>query len=320
MKYDLEGWGLVPEDDNFHAPNDDPWWTETAWYAWFVPERNLVGYFYPVFRPNKGVQSGGMIVYDHRAELPWELLVFEYDWHAAIPTGLDLRDAKLANGMSLRCLEPSRRFEIGYTSRDLEMSLNVEAAVRPLVTMAEPPFNKGHIDQLCRVTGEMVLLGERIAVDCIAMRDRSWGPREDGRQPTVGYAYGAQDPDNAFLAVAVADRSGIWRVTTGFLQRDGVWSKLASGVRSVERDADGRPEVIHVEAKDEAGRSLLAQGRVRSRQVFTAYPSMFCWNGLVEWGFDGAHGFGEDQDVWHPRRWRAFKAAGFRARPAPPPR
>lgn len=307
MDTDLEAWGLSPADDAFHLPNDDPWWTETAWFAWFVPERNLVGYFYPIFRPNKGIQAGGMIVYDDTAELPWELPVFDYDWHHAIPEDLDLRDARLDNGMRLRCLEPSKRFELAYEGRDLSLSLHAEGVVRPLVTMAEPPFNKGHIDQLCRVTGEMELFGESIPVDCIAMRDRSWGPRQDGRQPTVGYAYGAQDPENAFLAVAVADRSQRWMITTGFLQRDGLWSRLVSGERTVQRDDEGRPVNLHIEATDESGRALSAHGEVRSRQVFTSYPSMFCWNGLVDWRFDGARGFGEDQDVWHPRRWRRFK-------------
>ena len=46
-----------------------------------------------------------------------------------------------------------------------------------------------------------------------------------------------------------------------------------------------------------------------SRQVFTAYPSMFCWNSLVHWQLDGADAWGEDQDVWHPRKWRDFAAS-----------
>src|SRR6267142_6534282 len=76
----LEDWGLTPEDDTFHPRNDDPWWTETVWFAWFVPDRKLVGYFYPIFRPNLGVQAGGVIVYDSEAYLPWEIAILDYDW------------------------------------------------------------------------------------------------------------------------------------------------------------------------------------------------------------------------------------------------
>ncbi len=304
----LDDWGLTPDDDNFHPPTEDRWWTETAWFAWFVPERNLVGYFYPMFRPNIGVQAGGVIVYDDTAELPWELLFFQYDWHNEIPANLDLRDAQLTNGMTIKCLEPARKFQLGYEHKDLQLNFTVEAVTRPLVSAAKPPFNKGHIDQLCHVTGTMVLRGEQIAVDCIAMRDRSWGPRQDGHQPEVGYEYGCLDADNAFLAVAVSDKHGGYPVTTGFLIRNGVWSQLTEGTRSVERDAEGKPEVVHVHAFDQLGRQLVARGEVKSRQVFTAYPSMFCWNGLVEWQADGWTGWGEDQDCWHPRRWREYAA------------
>ena len=70
----MDDWGLVPEDDRFHPPEtDDPWWTETVWFAWNVPERNLLGYFYPAFRANIGVQFGGVLVVDDTATLPWEL-------------------------------------------------------------------------------------------------------------------------------------------------------------------------------------------------------------------------------------------------------
>lgn len=58
--------GLEPEDDAFHPRTDDRWWTETWWNAWFVPERKMIGYFYPVFRHNIGVQFGGVVVYDDR--------------------------------------------------------------------------------------------------------------------------------------------------------------------------------------------------------------------------------------------------------------
>jgi len=61
-----------------------------------------------------------------------------------------------------------------------------------------------------------------------------------------------------------------------------------------------------VEAIDERGRPLEALGTTVSRQVFTAYPDMFCWNSLARWDFDGTVGWGEDQDIWHPRKWRAY--------------
>lgn len=302
--------GLTPADDDFHPRDDDPWWTETVWFAWMVPERRLLGYFYPVFRPNLGIQAGGVLVFDPSGELPWELPVFDYHWHQQIPEGCDLRDATLGNGMRIRVVEPTRRWQLGFENRDLRLSLDVEGVIEPLVTRATPPFNKGHIDQICRVTGEMVMHGETIPVDCLAMRDRSWGPRQDGRQPQVGYSYAAQDERTAWLAVTVG--KGLdYTVTTGFNVVDGVWSRMASGTRTVERDREGRPERYVLSARDELGRTVDATGEMLSRQVFTAYPSMFCWNALVDWSGESGtgaafRGFGEDQDCWHPRKWRQF--------------
>jgi hypothetical protein len=299
-------WGITTDDDTFHPRTDDPWWTETVWFAWMVPERNLLGYFYPVFRPNLGVQFGGVLVFDHTAELPWELPVFAYDWHQTIPDGLDLRDAKLNNGMTIRCVEPTRVYELGYEHRDLTLELRYEALMQPLVSRGTPPFSvAGHIDQPGHVTGRMVLEGEEIAVDCYAMRDRAWGPRIDGRQPKVGYAYATASADSAFLAISVDRREGD-NVTTGYLMRDGTWSQLVGGTRAVERDGRGRPAVVTIDATDALGRSVQASGTALSRQVFTAYPSMFCWNSLLRWELDGVQCFGEDQDVWSPRRWREF--------------
>lgn len=309
-----DDWGLTTDDDNFHPADDNPWWTETMWFAWMVPERNILGYYYPMFRPNLGIQAGGVLVFDDTAELPWELPVFNYDWHQQIPAGLDLRDAKLNNGMTIKCVEANRSYELGYESRDLTLSLRVEGVTKPLVTKGTPPFNKGHIDQICHVTGQMVMNGENIAVDSYAMRDRSWGPREDGRQPQVGYSYATQDPDNAWLAVTIG-KGQEYNVSTGFNIRDGIWSQMVSGTREVDRDAQGRPSAYRLQATDALGRTVTATGTMMSRQVFTAYPSMFCWNALVDWSADGFRGYGEDQDCWHPRKWRQFLQAMKTSRP-----
>jgi hypothetical protein len=302
-------WGWTTEDDTFHPPTEDPWWTETVWFGWMVPERKLLGYFYPAFRPNLGVQFGGVIVFDDTAELPWELPVFHYDWHLKLPVGVDLRDAHLPNNMSILAVEPGRVYELGYDTEELQLELRYEALMRPMISRGTPPFSvAGHLDQPGHVTGRMVLHGEELSVDCFAMRDRSWGPRRDGRQPKVGYAYATASADSAFLSVSVDKRGDFDRVSTGFLMRQGTWARLAAGRRDVQRDSYGRPETITIEANDELGRSVHAVGHAVSRQVFTAYPSMFCWNSLVRWDYEGVVCWGEDQDVWGPRRWREYAA------------
>ena len=252
------------------------------------------------------MQFGGVLVVDDTAVLPWELPCFDWSWHLPLDEAPDLRDARVLNGLSLKCHEPGRVFQFGYETDDVAFDLTYEAAMRPLLTRKQPPFNhSNHIDQPGRVTGRMRLHGEEIDVDCFAMRDRMWGIRRDGPQPKVGYCHATASADHAFLSISV-DRKGHDGIIAGYLMRDGDWSKLASGTRAVERDRHGRPATIRIDGVDELGRTLAAVGTSMSRQVFTCYPSMFCWNSLVRWELDGATCFGEDQDIWRPKRWRQY--------------
>ena len=211
--------------------------------------------------------------------------------------------------MTLRCEEHGRRFRFGYEADHVSFDLQFDALMQPMLSRKTPPFNHGnHIDQPGRVHGRFVLHGEEIPVDHIAMRDRSWGPRVPRRQPKLGYCHATAGADSSFLTITV-DRKGHDGLVGGYLMRDGQWAKLVEGERTVRRDAMGRPAEVRLRAIDDLGRPLEATGTTVSRQVFTAYPDMFCWNSLTHWQYDGVTAWGEDQDIWHPRKWREYAAS-----------
>jgi hypothetical protein len=305
-------WGVGTQDDTFHPVNpDEPLWTETVWMSWHVPERGLFGNFYPVFRPNLGIQFGGVSIYDPSGDLPWDCAINEQQWHQPIEKA-DLRDAKFSNSMYLRNLEPNRVFEFGYASDELKFDLRYEALMRPLVSGGESDlFNRGgHLDQPGHVTGTMWLRGEDIAVDCFAQRDRAWGPRRDNRQPQVAYCYGAASETSAFLAISAQKyRGDDDLVFGGYYMHDGTWAKVVSGKREVERDDRGAVTTVRIEAKDELGREFATTGQTVSRLFSYPYPSMVCINSMTRWDFDGQDAWGEDQDCWPPRRWRDARVA-----------
>ncbi|MCW2529529.1 MAG: hypothetical protein JWM76_4389 [Pseudonocardiales bacterium] len=312
MSVDTSDWGVTTADDTFHRVNPaEPRWTETVWMSWHVPERGLFGNFYPVFRPNLGVQFGGVTVYDPSGDLPWTIPVHDQQWHLQMQD-IDLRDAKIDNDMYLRAIEPNRVFEFGYASDELQFELRFEALMRPLVSGGESDLfsQGGHLDQPGHVTGWMNLQGEQIPVDCFAQRDRAWGPRRDNRQPQVAYCYGTASATDAFLAISAIKRRGDDdAVFGGYNMHDGVWAKMKSGLRTVERDDQGAVVRVHIEAVDELGRDLNVRGETVSRLFGYPYPSMLCINSLTRWELNGVECWGEDQDAWPPRRWRDYRTA-----------
>ena len=105
-------------DDEFH-PSDpaDPFWTETCWFTFTVPERRLSGQFYPFFRTNQGVLSAGAFFWDDTGTTPADILHARHFWHLPIPDQ-PLSDIQLPNGIAYRCLEPLRRYELTYEDPD----------------------------------------------------------------------------------------------------------------------------------------------------------------------------------------------------------
>ncbi len=316
-----------PADDDFHDEVlTGKWWeTETAWFSWNVPERRMAGWTYCQARPNAHLSNGGVWVWDDRASYSWDL---PYHVHysglqLADRAARDMRDFTWPTGVHMKTLEPLRRYEIAYDDGPaLTLRLTFEALMAPNPHPAGiAPFVVGtHFDQAGRVTGDMVLHGERIAVDCYSVRDRSWGPRPAGppkrpRAPKhgttstrstsrgIGYSFGVAGERDAWL---VYSQPGIDDdpVSCGFLLRDGEYAHILGGMRHVVFDpATGWPIRFEIQAYDDAGRSLSVTGDAVSRH----------WRGLggdtlCRWRWQGAEGWGEDQSYFSRRVWEANKA------------
>jgi hypothetical protein len=311
-----------PRDDDFHDEEmSDRWWeTETCWFSWNVPERNLGGWTYCQARPNANLCNGGAWVWDDGTAYPWELAYrAEYSGlHLPPRAARDMRDFEWPNGVHVRTVEPLTRYAITYDDPGaLELELAFEAIMAP---NAHPdgvaPFLKGaHFDQAGRITGTMLLHGERILIDCFSVRDRSWGPRPLGRPKRalgkrrsasggfggVGYSFCAAGPRDAWLVYALPGPE-VEPVTCGFLLRGGEYAHILAGERRVNfHPHTGWPLSIEIEAVDDRDRRLSVRGDALSRH----------WRGhggdsLVHWRWDeGAEGWGEDQTYVSGAQWEA---------------
>jgi hypothetical protein len=309
---------FTAKDDSFHFDQmSDRWWeTETAWFAFCNPERKLGGWLYSMARPNIGTIAGGCWIWDDTASAPWEVPYCANYTALRLPRDQDLTDITLPTGVSIKALEPLKRYRLGFADEDrLKLDLQFEAVMpaRPLRKGDSSFKNLNHFDQFGHVTGELLLHGETIPIDCYAIRDRSWGPRPEHRPGKSAYVTGIASPDDAFLAVTK------WNdetdpVAYGFMIRDGRIGDLVSGRRIVERDPEqGWVTRITIEARDEFGRDLHAVGKRLSGIIINRH-SFIDSNGLIEWTINGKLGHGEDQDMWPVHRWSAFRREARKGR------
>lgn len=305
---------FTAKDDHFHFDvMSDRWWeTETAWFSFCVPEQRLGGWLYTMVRPNIGTVAGGAWIWDDSAHLPWEALYSSNLTAQRLRDNSDLADIELPNGVSIKALKPLTSYRLGYRDEGrLELDLQFDAVMPPhAITKQDSAFRiLNHFDQFGRVRGTVQLGERRIAVDCLAMRDRSWGPRAEHRPNRSAYVTGIASDRHGFLAVTKAnDQEGA--ISYGFLLRDGIVRDLVSGRRTVERDPTDRwATKVVIEAVDDSGRSLHAVGRRLSHIILNRH-SFIDINTLVEWRIDGDLGHGEDQDMWPVHEWAEFKRAG----------
>jgi len=313
---------LGDHDDQPHQLSEDPWETETWWFSFVVPERAMLGYLYTFVRPNLGICGGGAMVWDDTGHLPWDALFFDHQWSIPLPRLPEGPRLVFPNGTTVEVRRALHDYHVEYRSighrsidhpgdQGLSVDIDFEGVTEPnaFVQGRYPFVVAAHLDQPGRVRGVVVVRGERVAIDCFAMRDRSWGgPRTDLKATRVGYSFGTAAADRGFLAFARPHRDGSSEpepVTSGYLLRDGIRAPLVEGGRRVVRDeAQGWPTRIELWATDADGRHLAVVGHAVNRIAFQAYPRMLNWTSLMRWEDDGAVAWGEDQDVWPLGMWR----------------
>lgn len=316
---------IRPVDDCFHERDTDPYWNESGWFGFMVPERHMSGFVYFYHRPNLGYSVGGVALWDPSGENVYDCLY--YDWGDPYPMadGSEMFDFALPNGLTVAMPEPAQafRFKYGrgahglYESAGCEMDLAWEAVAPPHDTglpKGQDEWGSGHYEQPGRMRGTIELHGETIDVDCFSHRDRSWGRRRVAKNPRANFPWAIASEDCAFHVLSIADvppedddGMGPDRVIAGWYLKDGEYGSISSGeCRTLERGDDGRPVRKRVECVDSLGRRLQAEGHTTNTLVWNGYSYLFQWWCQVEWELDGRVAFGEEQDWWPLQQARQF--------------
>ena len=289
----------LPQADRFGEGRDaNPYWNESVWFSISKPEIGLHGFVQYYFRPNMGMLNGGPVLWDGSGQFQWNCRYYNWSHLQAMPHGAQKFDMQAANSLRVRVLEPLKRYAIQYDADDLRLDLEWRAigAMHELHTgdSGQQSTAKFHIEQPGRISGAIVLGGERITIDAFSMRDTSYGARDYASLASGGYFWGIA-AESSFHAIAMGEGAG-QRVIGGYLMKDGVMASLVSGTRRVLEFGRYGPCRVAFEATDTAGRSMQASGTIADGLIFTGYTDHTVVWSLIEWDWDGITHWGDNQE------------------------
>jgi hypothetical protein len=320
---------IRPQDDHFHKDimTDSPYWNESAWFSFMIPERSLSGFVYMFHRPNMGYSCGGIALWDPSGDQAYDCLYYDFGNIYPFDPAWDMYDYTMPNGLSLKCIAPLQTFEIKYGGNgsvwdgaDCTAELEWNAFLPPHQTgqpegQQEWAPAKQHYEQPGRMKGHVIVRGERFDIDCWSMRDHSWGVRKLVTNTRGFFPWGIASETSGFQVYAMSDLpaaedpiAGIpLRIAAGWYLKDGTYGGLSSGVCSTtERGPDGRPLVIEITATDSLGRELRARGKAKNALQVLLYPFMMQWWVQFEWELDGQICYGEEMDFIPTQHARQF--------------
>ena len=67
--------------------DDDPYWSESSWFSWAIPERGINGFFYNHFRPNMNCLLCGPAMWDRSGMHTWKFRFFDWQLMRQLPEG-----------------------------------------------------------------------------------------------------------------------------------------------------------------------------------------------------------------------------------------
>jgi hypothetical protein len=343
---------FVPDDDTYHRPTvDDPLWFETTWWSFSIPERRIGGWLHAGRSTNKGTVSWRVFLWDPSSADPAQMAYYRNVPDVAIDDAADLRDITFPQGgFSVKMLDPLMNYHVAYGDAEARFSIEFEhRSVHPphRFTPGEAPaLHNPHLDQLGHITGELVLDGERMAIDCYSVRDRTWGPRsrhhshgdtprsadggsrvahpggarwrqierERGRgriQYIFGHAWDGDGCNDGFLSfVRPQDGSAAgWSpLNMGWLLQGGQFARLD---KTSSRMKNYRDPTTGWSAHMEVELVDVLGRTMQAEGVAMSHMSEFAngSNALMRWEFDGKLGWGEDQDGWRTDHFARMRRA-----------
>lgn len=302
---------ISERDAHFHHDTSSPFdWCETNWFPFCIPEANILGGCYVLTRPVLGTCMSDITIFD-RISNTWEGQKY-VDNRQHLPVFESFSEYSLPNGLSVKMLEPLKRYQVDYEGRgDTSIHLLYRALMRPW-DMNDPetcPSAKrrkktwdwdlaGHYELTCHVTGEATILGQRHDVDCVMTCDRSWSRRSEDHHDPVLYFNAHFGQDFAVHALFIhSDETmrSFSNLYTGYVLDNGETYGIAEASGVLELDGPA-PRGMAIEFTDVRGKRYQMTGSAMNYGPWGPYPSNVWYTGLMRYNIGGRIGYGYHQN------------------------
>jgi hypothetical protein len=301
---------------------DHPYWSESSWFSWHIPEKGINGSFYNHFRPNMNCMLAGAFMWDASGEYSWDCLYWDWQAMRVLPEGrygvdYNKYDFKTPWGMEIRTLEPLQRYRLGYERERFKLDLQFDAICEPneIGHKTEHGLKNAynfHFEQPGRIRGTVQVDEQTYEVDSYSIRDGSHGPRFLEVTTPGGYTWSTADDRTGWHVLAVDTQSSRdCQIVGGYILRDGKIASIVKGIRRVLERKGPRPTKVEISAEDQLGRTLHAIGRQNVTSTFTPFPDRGMYWQQFLWDYDGHTGaIGEDQEYYGIQDFRRWNRAG----------
>ncbi|WP_028933740.1 hypothetical protein [Pseudonocardia spinosispora] len=317
----------------------DPHLIHTHYFGFSIPEARIGAFLYVRYQPAFPLSQGGVCIFQGTDNFePTDMAFMDYEITMPWPE-IDGNKITTANGLSIEFLELGRVARITYTSSDGSTSVDVTAtAVTPLLARGHiMPGEEDHhavgsksggTEQFMHMTGELVLHGERHAIDCFAPRDRSWRQvRLETRGgatpvPPIGWSPMYFGPDLIFNQISFEplDTDPAWAGLYNVGDRPShhyAWIQLGDETRaitSVRRNVLEYHDRIHlpvrqeITAVDEHGATYGFHGEAIACATLPAWPNTSFHDSVYRWEDEqGRVAHATYQELWFDKYQRHMK-------------
>ena len=311
------GFGAIREADDLLHPDGNPAAasvTETYYFGFHVAEHALHGTIYIWFHPNLGVVTAGTLISCGVKPCSLAADYFNMQAYLRIDEHVDRTTGSMCfpGGLRLTPMSPMSEWHLSLQdpTSDTSFDLRFSAAMPPAVRA-----DQKHFDQNMHVVGELSLRGQPYAVDCHAIRDRSWqNARPEDPMPVPPYDWicvtrAAEFAMNLSLfddMALLGDVPTALSKPTNLLQdawvyRDKALFRIIDVKKTTERSVETlRPLNHRIQATDEAGQVYELSGQTIASCNWNGWPNMLWQQCLTQWTCNGMPGVGEVQEVqWH---------------------